>query len=172
MENNEEKNSLDEENALLKAYKTLEANSVPREQYEKEVKELKEKNKLYLNAITEGSNVPVDDESNNRSLEDKILELSKFKGTNLDFWDKMCDALDDTLKKVPQSEIIKVMGTEGLEELIEVNEGMRAMVNDANGDPDIFRTLYKARVQESSPKIASEIERHGGLVGYLTATQK
>ena len=102
------------------------------------------------------------------SLEDKIVELSKFKGTNLDYWTKMTSAIDSILKSVPESEIIRVTGSEGLEEMVKVNEGMKRMVKDSNGNPDMFRTLYKDRVMESSPRIGAEIEKSGGLSNYLT----
>ena len=61
-----------EESAILKAYKELEANSVPREKYEKDVAALKEKNDIYLKAITEGDKVelPSDD---GKTLKESIL---------------------------------------------------------------------------------------------------
>ena len=162
-----EDTTLTEESALLKAYKELEKNSVSKEAYDKRVKELEEKNKLYLKAITEGERLEAED-AKDVSLEDKIVELSKFKGTNLDYWTKMTSAIDSILKSVPESEIIRVTGSEGLEEMVKVNEGMKRMVKDSNGNPDMFRTLYKDRVMESSPRIGAEIEKSGGLSNYLT----
>ena len=47
----EEPSKLDEESALLKAYKNLQETTVSKEQYNKEVTELKEKNAMYLKAI-------------------------------------------------------------------------------------------------------------------------
>ena len=72
------------------------------------------------------------------------------------------------LQTMPESEIVKITGTEGLEEMIKVNEGMKQMVKDSNGNPDMFRTLFKDRVVESAPRIASEIERSGSLTNYLS----
>ena len=175
MENNEkiiENNTLNEESALLKAYKNLEANSVSKEVYDKKVKELEDKNKLYLKAITEGERVEADNAKDDVSLEDRIKELSKFKGTNLEFWKEMTSAIDSMLTSMPESEIVKITGSEGLEEMIKVNEGMKAMVKDSNGNPDMFRTLYKDRVMESSPRIGSEIEKNGGLTNYLLNKQQ
>ena len=83
----------------------------------------------------------------------------------------MNKAIDRTLKTLPEDEIVKTIGSDGLEELIKVNEGMRKMVDDSNGDSDMFRILYKDRVQESSPKLASEIEKKGGLYGYFESLQ-
>lgn len=175
MENQEEeviKNTLDEESALLKAYKDLEKSSVPKDVYDKKIKELEDKNKLYLRAITEGEKVEAENASDKVSLEDKIVELSKFKGTNLEYWTKMTSAIDSMLKSTPESEIVKITGSEGLEEMIKVNEGMKAMVKDSNGNPDMFRTLYKERVIDSAPRISSEIEKAGSLTNYLINKQQ
>lgn len=166
-----EDTTLTEESALLKAYKELEKNTVSKEAYDKRVKELEEKNKLYLKAITEGERLEAED-SKDVSLEDKIVELSRFKGTNLDYWTKMTSAIDSMLKSVPESEIVKITGSEGLEEMVKVNEGMKAMVKDSNGNPDMFRTLYKDRVIDSAPRISSEIEKAGSLTNYLINKQK
>ena len=69
-------------------------------------------------------------------------------------------------------EIVKIAGPDGLEEIVKVNEGMKQIVKDSNGDPDTFRSLYKQRVQESSPRIGAEIEKAGGLYNYLSKTTK
>lgn len=166
-----ETNSLQEEAAILKAYKELEKNSVPKEKYEQDIKALKEKNELYLRAITEGEQVNVD-KDNNVSLEDKIKELTKFKGTNLAYWEKTTSAIDSMLTSIPEEEITKVTGAEGLEEIIKVNEGMKKMVADSNGNPDMFRAIYSQRVKESAPQIASEIDKSGGLVNHLSKNNK
>ena len=171
MENEEVKNeALKEEEGLLKAYKELEKNSVPKDKYEKEINELKEKNKLYLDAITNGKNVELD-KKEDVSIEDRIKQLSKFKGTNLEYWEEMTSAIDSIIKKMPEAEIVKVTGTDGLEELIKVNQGMKQMVSDANGDPDYFRTLYNQRVRDDAPRISAEIEKAGGLYNYLASNQ-
>ena len=167
-ENNE---NLQEEKVLLDEYKKLQESTVSKEKYEKDIKELKEKNKLYLDAITNGKNVEVEAD-NKMSLEDKIKDISKFKGTNLQYWEKVTSAIDDVLKQTPEAEITKVTGPDGLEELIKVNEGMKQMVADSNGDPDYFRTLYKQRIQDSSPKISAEIEKAGGVYNYLAKNTK
>lgn len=155
-----------EEKGLLEAYKKLQENSVSKEKYEKDIAELKEKNNIYLQAITEGNSVdiPADDSG---SIQDAISDLSKFKGTNLDYWNKTTKAIDKILKEVPEEEIIKITGTEGLEELIKVNEGMKKMVKDSDGSADMFRTLYSQRVNDSAPRISTEINKAGSLVNYL-----
>ena len=167
-ENNE---NLQEEKVLLDEYKKLQESTVSKEKYEKDIKELKEKNKLYLDAITNGKNVEVESD-NKMSLEDKIKDISKFKGTNLQYWEKVTSAIDDVLKQTPEAEITKITGPEGLEELIKVNEGMKQMVADANGDPDYFRTLYNQKIQDSSPRISAEIEKAGGVYNYLAKNTK
>lgn len=163
---------LKEESELLKAFKNLEKNSVPKEVYDKKVKELEDKNKLYLNAIFEGEKIEEESTKKDISLEDRIKNLSKFKGTNLDYWKDMTSAIDSMLKSVPESEIVKITGSEGLEEMVKVNEGMKQMVKDSNGNPDMFRTLYKDRVIDSAPRISSEIEKAGSLTNYLTNKQQ
>lgn len=175
MENEEVKQpeeGLAEEQALLKAYKNLEANSVSREKYEKDIKELKDKADLYLKAITEGQSIDSTSDQDSGSVYDTISELSKFKGTNLDYWKKVTKATDQTLKKLGNEAISKVIGTDGLEQLIKVNEGMKKLVSDSKDDPDYFRTLYKTNIQDSAPMISSQIERAGGLVAYLEKQQK
>jgi len=166
----EENQALQEESVLLDEYKKLQENSVSKEKYEKDIKELKDKNALYLKAITEGQKVDMPND-NQTSLEDKINELSKFKGTNLEYWEKMTSAIDDVLKKTPEAEITKITGVDGLEELIKVNEGMKQMVADADGDPDYFRTLYSKRVTDSTPRISAEIEKAGNVYNYLAKNQ-
>lgn len=167
MDNNEEvvENTLQEEKGILQAYKDLQESTVSKEKYEADIKALKEKNDLYLKAITEGKNVDLPQD--NGSLEDMIKDLSKFKGTNLEYWKRMTPAIDALLKQMPESEIVKIAGEEGLEEIIRVNEGMKKMVEDSNGDADYFRSLYKARVKDSSPRISAEIEKAGSLANYL-----
>lgn len=160
-----------EEAVLLKEYKKLQENSVSKEKYEADIKELREKNDLYLKAITEGGKVdtPRDDSG---SIEDAIVNLSNFKGTNLDYWQKMTAAIDKTIHSMSEKDIINSIGSDGLDELIKVKEGMKKMVDDANGDPDYFRVLYKNRIQDSAPRISSEIERAGSLASYLTNQNK
>ena len=165
-------NEIKEESVLLKEYQKLQENTVSKEKYEADIKALKEKNELYLKAITEGEKVDVNSEEDSGSVVDTISELSKFKGTNLDYWKKTTKAIDQTIKALGNEVITKTIGADGLEELVEVNQEMKKMVNDAQDDPDYFRTLYKARVQDSAPRISAEIEKAGGLVNYLEKQKK
>lgn len=160
-----------EENALLQEYKKLQANSVPKEQYEKDIAELREKNAIYLKAITEGNKVDLPTD-NSISVNDAIADISKFRGTNLEYWQKMTTTIDKVLSSMPESEITKITGADGLEEIVKVNEGMKQLVKDSNGDSDYFRTLYKNRVTDSAPRISTEIEKAGGLVNYFNQKQK
>lgn len=169
---NQELNSLKEEEVLLKEYKKLQENTVSKEKYEADIKALKEKNELYLKAITEGEKVDADSVKDSGSVVDTIAELSKFRGTNLDYWKKTTKAIDQTIKVLGQEAIAKTIGADGLEELVEVNQEMKKMVEDSQDDPDYFRTLYKARVQDSAPRISADIEKSGGLVDYFTKKQK
>lgn len=171
LEKEETTTAITEEAALLKEYKKLQENSVSKEKYDADMKELRDKNELYLKAITEGGKVdtPRDDSG---SIEDAIAELSKFKGTNLDYWQKMTSAIDKTLQSIPEREITNSIGSDGLEELIKVNEGMKQMVEDANGDADYFRTLYNHRVKDSAPRISAQIEKAGGVGNYFIEQQK
>ena len=161
----------DEEKAILKAYRELQKSSVPKEKYEADMAALKEKNEIYLKAITEGAEVDVPTD-NSGSIVDAISDISKFKGTNLEYWDKMTKTIDQTLKSLPEEEIIQITGSDGFEELIKVNESMKKMVKDANGDASYFRTLYGQRVADSAPRISAEIEKEGGLVNYLSKIKK
>lgn len=171
LEKEETTTAITEEAALLKEYKKLQENSVSKEKYDADMKELRDKNELYLKAITEGGKVdtPRDDSG---SIEDAIAELSKFKGTNLDYWQKMTSAIDKTLQSIPEREITNSIGSDGLEELIKVNEEMKQMVEDANGDADYFRTLYNHRVKDSAPRISAQIEKAGGVGNYFIEQQK
>lgn len=176
MENEEIKNQENinqEEELLIKEYKKLQENSVPREKYDADIKALRDKNEIYLKAITEGGKVDTDsDKDNSGSVVDTISELSKFKGTNLEFWKKTTKAIDQTMKALGNEAIVKTIGSDGLEELVKVNENMKQMVDDSQDDPDYFRTLYKLRVKDSAPKISSDIEKSGGLVSYLEKQNK
>lgn len=172
MEENEvvEQSTNAEESALLKEYKKLQESTVSKEKYDHDVKELKEKNALYLKAITEGEKIETS-EDDSGSIQDAIADLSKFKGTNLEYWQKMNKAIDKAIASLPENEINRMIGSDGLDEIIKVNEGMKQMVEDSNGDADYFRTLYKARVQDSAPRISSEIEKAGGIGNYLENLQ-
>lgn len=161
-----------EEATLLKEYQELKENSVPKEQYQKDIAALKEKNAMYLKAITEGSNVNTSEEGDSGSVYDAIADISSFKGTNLEYWAKTTKATDKVLKAMPKETLVNTVGAEGLEELIKVNESMKQMVEDANGDPDYFRTLYNKRVQDSAPAISAEINKAGGLVDYFQKKMK
>lgn len=169
--NNEQTDALKEESVLLKEYQKLQENSVSKEKYEADIKALKDKNDLYLKAITEGERVdtPRDDSG---SVLDTISDLSKFKGTNLDYWKKTTKAIDQTLKALGNETSAKLIGPDGVEELVEVGEAMKQMVKDSNDDPDYFRTLFKARVQDSVPTVSAQIEKSGGLVNYLANQNK
>lgn len=169
---NEEQTTLNEESVLLKEYKKLQENTVSKEKYEADIKALKDKNELYLKAITEGEKVDVSSDKDSGSVTDTIAELSKFRGTNLDYWKKTTKAIDQTMKALGQEAIAKTIGADGLEELVEVNEEMKKMVEDSQDDPDYFRTLYKARVQDSAPRISADIEKSGGLVDYFEKRNK
>lgn len=174
MEDNKElekDNKLAEEQALLSEYKKLQANSVSKEDHEKVVKELQEKNALYLKAITEGAkNVEIDNKE--KPLTDLISEVSEFKGTNLEYWKKMTKAIDRVVKETPSETISEIAGTEGLDEIIKVNMHMKKMVEDSNGDPDMFRNLFKDRVLDSAPRISAEINKAGSLANYLVEQSK
>lgn len=173
MENEEKKEDIiEEEKNLLEEYKKLKENSVPVEKYKQDIEELKEKNQLYLKAITEGGKVPTADDEPDISLQERIAKLSKFKGTNLEFWQETTKAIDQVFKEMKEDEIDAITGREGLDELLEVKDVMSKMVEEANGDPDYFIKLYKARVKDSAPKISAEIEKAGGLVNYLQTKNK
>lgn len=160
-------NEIKEESVLLKEYQKLQENTVSKEKYEADIKALKEKNELYLKAITEGEKVDVNSEEDSGSVVDTISDLSKFRGTNLDYWKKSTKAIDQTIKSLGRETIAKTIGADGLEELVKVNENMKKLVEDSQDDPDYFRTLFKARVQDSAPRISADIERSGSLVDYL-----
>lgn len=166
-----ENQTLKEESALLQAYKTLQENSVSKEKYDKDISELKEKNQIYLQAITEGKEVDVPSD-NCDNIQDIISDISRFKGTNLDYWKKMTAAIDQVLKTLPEQEITTITGPEGLDEIVKVNESMKKMIKDSNDDPDFFRTLYGQRVVDSAPKISGSISSAGSLVNYLQNQQK
>jgi flagellar biosynthesis chaperone FliJ len=166
-----ENENLKEESVLLDEYKKLQESTVSKEKYEADMKALKEKNELYLKAITEGGKVDTTSEED-INIQEAISELSKFKGTNLEYWDKMTKATDQALKTLPKDVIEKMVGADGLEEIIKVKEGMRKMVDDSNGDPDYFRTLYKNRIQDSSPRMSAEINKAGGVVEYIQSVMQ
>lgn len=159
-------NELKEESVLLSEYRKLQENSVSKEKYEADIKALKEKNDLYLKAITEGGKVDTPSEDSG-SVVDTIAKLSKFKGTNLDYWKLTTKAIDQTFKALGNEAIAKTIGADGLEDLVDIKEKMSQLIEDSQDDPDHFRTLYKARVQDSAPRISADIEKSGGLVGYL-----
>ena len=163
---------LNNEATILEEYQKLKASSVSREQYEADLKAEKERSALYLKAITEGGKVDTPTDNNSESLQEGIVKMSKFKGTNLEYWQKMTPLIDRVIKEVPQSEITKVTGQDGLEGMIRVNEGMKKLVKQSDGDPDTFKTLYKRYVNDSSPKISADIESAGGLVSYLQKNRK
>lgn len=167
-----EENVKNEESALLKKYQELKENSVSKDKYDADIKALKDKNELYLKAITEGDSIDTSSEEDSGSIEDAISDLSKFKGTNLEYWNKTTKAIDKTLKSMPKETLVNTVGADGLEELVKVNEAMKQMVEDANGDPDYFRTLYNKRVQDSAPQISAEINKAGGLVDYFEKKMK
>ena len=100
-------------------------------------------------------------------IPEHIAKLNKFKGTNLEYWKQTTELTDKILTTMPKADIIKVTGDKGLESLIKVNEGMKQMVKDSNDNPDMFRSLYRARVIDSAPNISANIESAGGLVNYL-----
>lgn len=153
------------ESELLKAYRELQDNSVSKEKYENDISELKDKNRMYLEAITSGERIPTEEDGS--SLEDLIKDLTKFKGTNLEYWEKTTKAIDKLLDRVPQEELLNTVGAEGVDEIIKVNNYMKELVNEADGSAEYFRTLYNNKIADSAPKISSEINSAGGLTNYL-----
>ena len=175
MDNEEEVINTDpmaEEKVLLKEYQKLKDSTVSKEKYEKDIKALEEKNALYLKAITDGEKVDVPSEEDSDNVYDIISKISKFKGTNLDYWKLVTKAIDPTIKALGSEVVTKAIGTDGLEEILEVKEGMREMVANSQDDPDYFRTLYKARIKDSAPNISAAIEKSGGLVDYFKKQSK
>lgn len=168
----EQTTDLQEENALLQAYKKLQENSVSKEKYERDINELKEKNEIYLQAITEGREVDTDLAEDCDNIQDIISDISNFKGTNLEYWKKMTKAIDKVIETLPEEEITTITGPEGLDEIVKVNESMKKMVKDSNDNPDMFRTLYSQRVTDSAPKISAAINSAGSLVNYLQNQNK
>lgn len=150
---------------LLEKYQELKESSISKEQYEKDIKELKEKNNLYLNAIISGkkNDIPED----NIPLDKQIEDLTNFRGTNLEYWEKTTTAIDKMLKSYPKKEIAKTIKRSGLDELIKVNEGMKYIISKSDGNSDQFINNYNNLVEESSEIIASEINEAGSLVNYL-----
>lgn len=171
MENEEVAANLEEEKNILDEYQKLKENSVPIEKYKQDVEALKEKNQLYLKAITEGARVSTDNDED-ISLNERIKKLSKFKGNNLEYWAETTKAIDQLFKQMKEEDISAITGQDGLDELLEVRDGMRRMVEDADGDPDYFIKLYKQRVKDSAPRISAEIEKAGGLVNYLQSKRR
>lgn len=171
MENEEVAANLEEEKNILDEYQKLKENSVPIEKYKQDVEALKEKNQLYLKAITEGARVSTDNDED-ISLNERIKKLSKFKGNNLEYWAETTKAIDQLFKEMKEEDISAITGQDGLDELLEVRDGMRRMVEDADGDPDYFIKLYKQRVKDSAPRISAEIEKAGGLVNYLQSKRR
>lgn len=158
---------LKSEATILEEYQKLKATSVSKEKYETDLKQANDRAELYLKAITEGSKVDIPTDNNSASLKEMVADLSKFKGTNLEYWQKMTPAIDKMLKEVPQAEIKKTIGEDGLEGIIRVNQGMKKLVEKADGDSDYFRALYKNEVADSARTISADIERAGGLINYL-----
>jgi len=163
---------LEEENAMLKAYQALEENSVSKEKYNKDLAKERARADMYFKAITEGAKIDTPSSDDGKTLKESIAELNKFKGTNLEYWQKMTTAVDKLLKETPQKEIVRITGEDGLQELVKVNEGMKQMVKDADGDPDYFRSLYNKRIIDSAPKITTAIDNAGGVVNYLRQNSK
>lgn len=161
----------DDEQALLKAYQELQAGSISREEHERIVKDLKSKNKLYLDAILEGRKKVDTGEEPAKTLEEIAKGLSEFKGTNLDFWAQTVEAIDTVMRDVPEQDIVQITGSDGFDELLKIRSVMGKMVEDANGSSDYFRTLYKARIVDSAPRISSDIEQAGGLVNYISTNK-
>ena len=129
---NETKNTtIEEESALLQSYKKLQETTVSKEKYEKDIKELQDKADLYLKAITEGSSVNNEPSEKEYNIPEHISKLQKFKGTNYEFWKQMTELTDHILVATPQEEIVKIAGSDGLDEIIKVNEGMKQMVKDS-----------------------------------------
>lgn len=171
MENEEVAANLEEEKNILGEYQKLKENSVPIDKYNRDIEALKEKNQLYLKAITEGARVSTDNEED-ISLNERIKNLSKFKGNNLEYWTETTKAIDQLFRQMKEEDISAITGQDGLDELLEVRDGMRRMVEDADGDPDYFIKLYKQRVKDSAPRISAEIEKAGGLVNYLQSKRR
>lgn len=168
--NKQDKQELKEESALLQAYKNLQETSVSKDVYEKKVAELEEKNKIYLDAITQGNKIDV--ETGDFNLTSEIEKMSGFKGTNLEYWKKMNPIIDHIIKEVPESEIVNIAGAEGLDEMIKTNEYMKAMVDQSNDNPDMFNTLFRQKVLDSNTRMSSQIEKQGGLYAYFESQNK
>ena len=117
-------------------------------------------------------NIELSEENKDVNVVDAINDISRFRGTNLEYWQKMTTTIDKVLQTLPDEEITKITGAEGLEEIVKVNENMKKMVEDSKGDSDYFRTLYKARVTDSAPKISAEIEKSGSLLNYFSNKNK
>lgn len=144
----------------VEAIKDLKQNTVDKAKYDA----LRLENKKLIQSLVDGQTVENPFKDNEVQLDEEISQLRKdlFSDntttmTNLDYWTKTLKLREDLLKKgeidpfVPQGN--KVSATQAdYDKAEKVATIMQEMVDNAEGDPNVFLNEYQRRVKDTQLK--------------------
>ena len=144
-------------NEYIDAIATLKQNSVDKVRYES----LKKENRKLLDALVNGGQLDADaikeqPKEDIKTLRDRVF--NKENQSNLEYWTNVLALRDRLLEEgqedpfVPQGRKIQAT-VQDYEAAQRVAEGMRNLVDYANGNNEVFLSEYQRRVRDTSKTI-------------------
>lgn len=144
-------------NDYIDAIATLKRNSVEKARYEK----VKQENKKLLDALVNGGQLDAEaikeqPKEDIQALRDKVF--NKEGQSNLEYWTNVLALRDRLLEEgqedpfVPQGRKIQA-SVQDYEAAQRVADGMRSLVDYADGNNEVFLSEYQRRVRDTSKSI-------------------
>ena len=144
-------------NDYIDAIATLKQNSVEKARYEK----VKQENKKLLDALVNGGQLDAEaikeqPKEDIQALRDKVF--NKEGQSNLEYWTNVLALRDRLLEEgqedpfVPQGRKIQA-SVQDYEAAQRVADGMRSLVDYADGNNEVFLSEYQRRVRDTSKSI-------------------
>ena len=145
-----------EDKTLLEAYNELKENSISKKEYDRVLK----RNEDLTQALIRNDKLNIEDQEPKESNMAKIKRLTnelysnnREDMTNLDYCQKTVELRDAIIAEGGRDPFLPTSGENkdsyaNQQTAEKVANGLRKMVEDANGSPEAFNSLYQARVED------------------------
>ena len=167
IEQQQKKEVAPEDKTLLDAYNELKENTVSKKEYDRVLK----RNEELTQALINNDRLEEDNKPKESNL-DKIKRLTnelysdkRTDMTNLEYCQKTVELRDSIIAEGGRDPFLPTSGENkdsyaNQQTAEKVANGLRKMVEDANGSPEAFNSLYQARVEDVAvPKRNNYIRR-------------
>lgn len=144
-----------EDKNLLEAYNELKENSISKKEYERVLK----RNEDLTQALIKNDKLDKDDEPKEpnmakiKRLTNELYSDKRGSMTNLEYCQKTVELRDAIIAEGGRDPFLPTSGENkdsyaNQQTAEKVANGLRKMVDDANGSPEAFNSLYQARVED------------------------